>query len=114
MDDMDAKSHRLLAKYLSRLREGLRNTGVTLEEASIKAGRNKQYASRVLSGKINPTLEAIIQLSVANNIDPDFVFLDGEAYARISSYKSARQVIPNQREELAAQLAASFRKGGKW
>lgn len=114
MDETDAKSHRLVAKYLSRLREGLREEGVSLEEASIKAGRNKQYASRVLTGKINPTLEAVVQLAIANNIDPDFVFLDGEAYSRISSYKSARQVIPNQREELAAQLAASFRKGGKW
>ena len=64
----ETEENDLLMHWRRNLRQSLRARNVTLGEASEAAGKNPEYLGRVLSGKINPTMDTILTICIIHEI----------------------------------------------
>ncbi len=64
-------------EWRSRLRQALDDRGLKYGPLSEDAGYNGEYVSKMLSGRINPTVDRILKICKVAGIEPGFIFGTG-------------------------------------
>jgi transcriptional regulator with XRE-family HTH domain len=57
-----------------RLKQAIDDRGLSYKELSRDAGSNAEYVSKVLNGRINPTIDRILKICEVAAIEPSFLF----------------------------------------
>lgn len=95
-----------------RLRSALRDRGISLNEASERAGLGAQYVSKVSRGESNPTLIALVTVCQANGIELFEIVLDQKEADKVRGARSFQRGMPgpngDDREKLADNLLSDW------
>ena len=69
------KNRKILEDNIIRL---MRNKNMTARALSMRIEKNERYITRMLNGKINPSLDTLFQIAVALRVEPEELFIKKE------------------------------------
>ena len=62
--------------WRTRLRQALDDRGLDFDEVSEAAGCNREYVSKMLAGRFNPTVARLMKICEAGGIDMAYLFAE--------------------------------------
>lgn len=69
------KNRKILEDNIIRL---MRNKNMTARALSMRIEKNERYITRMLNGKIDPSLDTLFQIAVALRVEPEELFIKKE------------------------------------
>ncbi|UWQ93015.1 helix-turn-helix domain-containing protein [Rhodobacteraceae bacterium M382] len=96
--------------WRKRLRQAIDDRGLGYKELSSSAGFNKEYVSKMLNGRINPTVDKILRICEVAGIEPSFLFLRDVGGQGIRETVKDAANLTEQDASLVARLIDSARK----
>ena len=109
MKKAGSKNKQELEPWRLRLRQALDARGLGYSAVSEEAGFNAEYVSKMLNGRINPTVDKILAICAVAGIEPSFLFLSDDANERTVRALSDAMELPEEDASLVARLLASAR-----
>lgn len=116
---LDTRVDEMMDSIRGRLRAALSERGISLADASERAGLNRQYVSKLLRVKLSPTLDSVLRICLANGLEPIDVLLDPSVCQRVREAEVSGSTPPAESEEevmmraLRQSFAARPRRKGR-
>lgn len=95
--------------WRERLKQAIDDRRLSYKALSEKAGFNGEYVSRMLNGRINPTVDKILTICRIANIDPVFLFSGTTSNKEMREVVEAAFTLSEREANLVSRLLQSAR-----
>lgn len=112
MTEIDAHQEDQLDDWRATLRQFLDDRNLNYSEVSEEAGYNAEYVSKVLAGRINPTISRLLEICRVANIEPSQLFKKKAGFENLTASNLQQAAgLDEGHAKLVARLIESTRKG---
>jgi len=108
VEKRDARRH--VRATLSRLRAAFKLRGITMLEVSQRLGKADQFVSQVTRPSANPTLETLLMITLAAEIEPFEIFLEEDEAEDIRAGRRFKEAVSTS-GEIGDDVALLLRDG---
>jgi transcriptional regulator with XRE-family HTH domain len=102
--------HKKIDPWRLRLRQALDDRRLDYSDVSVRAGFNHEYVSKMLNGRINPTIERVQKICEVAEIKFSFLFLEDEEERALNDSLDLATSLKETEAALLARLIASTAK----
>lgn len=95
--------------WRERLKQAIDDRRLSYKSLSEEAGFNGEYVSRMLNGRINPTVDKILTICRIANIDPVFLFSSTTPNREMREVVEAVSTLSEREAGLVSRLLQSAR-----
>lgn len=99
-----------LELWRRKLKQAIDDRGIAYNALSEEAGYNTQYVSKMLKGRINPTVDKILRICEVAGIEASFLFVNDDASQQTQEIVNDAAGMTEESASLVARLIESARK----
>ena len=106
-EPMASKDFAALRLWRGNLRKSLASRGILLRDASLELGHNKDWLSRALSGKADPSITTIVELCILYEIPMSELFPAGEKEVGYKSLLELEDSVSDERADIVSRITVN-------